>query len=67
MRYSVLKFAVNALLTLAQALIMIFEVPGWIVYEVLLTLLLVLVNIRVLITSVRKIVGKFGRKQSDAN
>ncbi len=34
--YSVLKFGVNAVLTLAQAIIMITEVPGWIIYEVIL-------------------------------
>jgi len=62
--YSVLKFAVNALLTLVQAIIMITEVPGWIIYEVFLTLLILLLNIKILIQSVSKIMGKFGRKKA---
>mgnify|MGYP000147952924 CR=1 FL=1 len=62
--YSVLKFGVNAILTLAQAIIMITEVPGWIIYEVILTLLVLLLNIKVLILSFKKIVGRFGRKKA---
>ncbi len=62
--YSVLKFGVNAVLTLAQAIIMITEVPGWIIYEVILTLLILLLNIKVLILSFKKIVGRFGRKKA---
>ena len=62
--YSVLKFGVNAILTLAQAVIMITEVPGWIIYEVILTLLVLLLNIKVLILSFKKIVGRFGRKKA---
>ena len=43
---------------------MITEVPGWIIYEVILTLLVLLLNIKVLILSFKKIVGRFGRKKA---
>ena len=43
---------------------MITEVPGWIIYEVILTLLVLLLNIKVLILSFKKIVGRLGRKKA---
>lgn len=64
MRYSALKFGVNVVLTLASASIMVAEVPGWIIYEIILTALVVLVNFKVLLQSLRKILGKVSQKRA---
>lgn len=43
-RFNTLRFSVNFLLILAQVLIMIFEVPGWIFYQIGFVVLFTLLN-----------------------
>lgn len=47
-----IKLAVNSLLLTVQALIMIYEIPGWIYYQCLLFAVIVLVNIKPILDGV---------------
>ena len=60
-----LKLIVNTLLLCLQALIMVFEINGWVYYQVALFALIVLLNIKPIIVGVmpiiKKVVSKFAR------
>jgi O-antigen/teichoic acid export membrane protein len=47
-----IKLAVNSLLLTVQALIMIYEIPGWIYYQCLMFAVIVLVNIKPILDGV---------------
>lgn len=57
-RFNIMKFGLNTILITLQAILMITEVPGWILYQVLLTLILVLLNGRALMQSIKNMVSK---------
>lgn len=60
-----LKLIINTLLLCLQALIMVFEINGWMYYQVVLFVLIVLLNIKPIIVGVmpiiKKVVSKFAR------
>jgi len=60
-----LKLIVNTLLLCLQALIMVFEINGWMYYQAALFVLIVLLNIKPIIVGVmpiiRKVISKFTR------
>ena len=60
-----LKLVINTLLLCLQALIMVFEINGWMYYQVVLFVLIVLLNIKPIIVGVmpiiKKVVSKFAR------
>ncbi len=55
MRLGALRLLLNTILLLAQAFIMLFEVPYWIPIEIAFTLLICLLNIGGLLAAVKKI------------
>ena len=60
-----LKLIINTLLLCLQALIMVFEINGWMYYQAALFVLIVLLNIKPIIVGVmpiiRKVISKFTR------
>lgn len=60
-----LKLIINTLLLCLQALIMVFEINGWVYYQVAFFALIVLLNIKPIIVGVmpiiKKVVSKFAR------
>lgn len=57
-RFNLLKFGLNTILLTLQSILMITEVPLWILYQILLTLVLVLLNGRALTQSIKNMVRK---------
>lgn len=47
-RFNTLRFAVNVALILAQVLVMIFEVPGWLLYQLGFVVLFTILNFKTL-------------------
>lgn len=64
-----LKLIVNTVLIALQAAIMIFEINGWVYYQIGLFAVIVLFNIKPIVAGlipiVRKILGKFHARQND--
>ena len=58
MRVSTLRLTVNTLLLLIQAVLMVFEVPLWILWEILLTALMLVLNMKEILESVKKILHR---------
>ena len=58
-RFSSLKLALNTILLLIQSLVMIFEVPGWIVIELGITVLMMLLNLKSIFESLSRIFFRF--------
>ena len=60
-----IKLIVNTVLLCLQALIMVFEINGWIYYQVALFVLIVLLNIKPIIVGImpiiKKVVSRFVR------
>ena len=57
-RFNILKFGLNTTLITLQAILMITEVPLWILYQILLTAALTALNGGALFKSMRKILNK---------
>ncbi len=57
-RFNTLRFTVNLVLILAQALVMIFEVPGWLLYQLGFVALFILLNYKTLKTNLLGMVRK---------
>lgn len=57
-RFNIMKFGLNTILITLQSILMITEVPGWILYQVLLTIVLVLLNGRALLQSIKNMITK---------
>ena len=57
-RIPFIRFTLNTLILGAQSLIMIFEVPGWIAFEVILTAVLFAINIKELIQTALKLLKR---------
>ncbi len=57
-RFNILRFTVNLVLILAQALVMIFEVPGWLLYQLGFVALFILLNYKTLKTNLLGMVRK---------
>ena len=53
--------SVNTALLLVQALIMIFELPLWILWEILLTALMLALNAKEILESVMQILHRGGK------
>lgn len=66
MRISSLRLTVNTLLLLVQAVLMIFEVPLWILWEILLTALMLVLNMKEILESVMKILHRGGNSAGRA-
>ena len=66
MRISTLRLTVNTLLLMGQALLMIFEVPLWILWQVLLTALMLVLNMKEILESVKKILHRGGSSAGQA-
>lgn len=64
MNISYLRLVVNAVLLIGQAVLMIFEVPFWPVWQALLTALMVLLNFKEVLEGVRKIVSRRSSKKA---
>lgn len=64
MRIGGFRITVNTLLLLAQAFVMIYEIPYWIAVEILLTAAMVLLNLSGLLAGVKKILPS--RKKTSA-
>ena len=64
MRIGGFRITVNTLLLLAQAFVMIYEIPYWIAVEILLTAAMVLLNLSGLLAGVKKILPS--RKKASA-
>ena len=62
-RVSIFRMSVNTALLLVQALIMIFEFPLWILWEILLTALMLVLNAKEILESVMKILHRGERLQ----
>lgn len=54
-RFSSMKLALNTVLLLVQSLVMIHEVPGWLVIEIGITVLMVLLNLKSIFESLSRI------------
>lgn len=63
MRFSPARLTFNVAVLLVQAVIMIYEIHGWIVFEVLLTLLMLIANLSALWSTARQVL--FQRKRSE--
>ncbi len=61
-RFSSLKLALNTLLLLSQSLVLIFEIPGWIVIEIGITVLMLLLNLKSIFESLSRIFFRFKAK-----
>lgn len=55
MRFSPTRLVFNTVVLLAQAVIMIFEIKGWILFEAALTLLMIIANLSALWATARKV------------
>ena len=66
MRVSYLRIVVNTLLLLLQAVLMIFEAPLWILWELLLTALMLALNAKEILESVKKILRRGGASAGQA-
>ena len=66
MRISTLRLTVNTLLLMGQALLMIFEIPLWILWQVLLTALMLVLNMKEILESVKKILHRGGSSAGQA-
>lgn len=55
---SFIRVAINTVIITAQALIMLFELPLWLLYQFLCLALLVLINYKMLIKMINKIIKK---------
>ena len=58
MQFHFPRLILNTLLLLAQAVIMIAEIPGWIFFELILTFLMVVANMSALWATVRQVLLK---------
>lgn len=58
LQWNVLRFTLNLAVVCLQSWIMLREGPLWILWETLLLLLVVLVNLKTLLRSVKKVLGK---------
>lgn len=58
LKWDMSRFFSSAVLITVQSILMVREVKGWIVWQILLFLLLVLINFRPLVRSVYRIVGR---------
>lgn len=63
-RFNLLKFGLNTVLITLQAILMITEVPLWILYQALLTLALVVLNGRALMQSVKNMITKRKKRRA---
>ena len=64
-RVSIFRMSVNTALLLVQALIMIFEFPLWILWEILLTALMLVLNAKEILESVMKILHRGGKASAE--
>ena len=62
MRFSPTRLVFNTVVLLAQAVIMIFEIKGWILFEVALTLLMIIANLSALWATARKVLFSRARE-----
>lgn len=63
-RFNILKFGLNTMLITVQSILMITEVPLWILYQILITAALTLLNGGALLKSARKILNKRKRRRA---
>lgn len=66
MRVSYLRIVVNTLLLLLQAVLMIFEAPLWVLWQILLTALMLALNAKEILESVKKILRRGGASAGQA-
>lgn len=62
MRFSPTRLVFNTVVLLAQAVIMIFEIKGWILFEAALTLLMIIANLSALWATARKVLFSRARE-----
>ncbi len=63
-RFNLLKFGLNTVLITLQSILMITEVPLWILYQILLTIALVILNGRALLQSIKNMITKRKRRRA---
>jgi O-antigen/teichoic acid export membrane protein len=62
-RYGPLKLAVNSLVLLVQCFVTIYSGPNWVLYSILLTALILLINGREVINALNKLLGGWKRRR----
>ena len=61
MNVSYLRLVINTALLTAQAFIMLYEVPLWVLWEILFTAAMLALNMKEILESVRKILRRPGK------
>ena len=58
--WNISRFAINSVVLIAQAIVMVFEVPGWIGIESILFVFTLVTNFKPLLGSVRQVISRRG-------
>lgn len=58
MNLGVVKIGINTLILGAQSLILIMELPYWLIYEIALTLFMLVLNLREIIDNIKKLLSR---------